>query len=88
MENKTTKEIKTKAARRVPPGDNWNCVFKGANETIDFSNLTDCLEYIYQKTGNTQFFMDAKEGSVYIIDTEEEIIEVETVKRYSLYGEE
>jgi len=81
-------EIKIKAARRVPPGDNWKCIFNDANDTIEFSNLTDCLEYIHQKTGKTQFYMDAREGFVYIVDTEEKIIEPEPTKIWSLYGEE
>ena len=46
------------------------------------------LEYVYQKQGNSQFFMDAREGFVYVIDTEEKIIEPEPTKTWSLYGEE
>jgi len=46
------------------------------------------LEYIHQKTGKTQFYMDAREGFVYIVDTEEKIIEPEPTKIWSLYGEE
>jgi hypothetical protein len=32
--------------------------------------------------------MDAKEGFVYVVDTEEVVIEPEPEKRWSLYGEE
>jgi hypothetical protein len=32
--------------------------------------------------------MDAKEGFVYVVDTEEVVIEAEPEKRWSLYGEE
>jgi hypothetical protein len=32
--------------------------------------------------------MDAREGFVYVIDTEEKIIEPEPTKTWSLYGEE
>ena len=46
------------------------------------------MEYVYQKQGNSQFFMDAREGFVYVIDTEEKIIEPEPTKTWSLYGEE
>jgi hypothetical protein len=51
-------------------------------------SLTDVLEYIYQDTGKTQFYMDAREGFVYVVDTEEIVIEPEPTKRWSLYGEE
>jgi hypothetical protein len=49
--------------------------------------LTDVLEYIYQKNGNTQFYMDAREGFTYVINKEEKVIEPEPEKTYSLYGE-
>lgn len=77
-------EVKTKVAKRVPPGDRWSPL---DNETLILESLTDVLEYIYQKFGNTQFFMDAREGYVYIVDTEEIVIEPEPEKKYSLYGE-
>ena len=76
------KELK---ATRVPPGDRWMPL---DNETLVLDSLTDVLEYIYQKYGNTQFFMDAREGYTYIIEVEEEIIQPEPEKKWSLYGEE
>lgn len=78
-------EIKTTVAKRVPPGDRWSPL---DNETLILESLTDVLEYIYQKFGNTQFYMDAREGYVYIVDTEEIVIEPEPEKKWSLYGEE
>lgn len=78
-------EIKTRVAKRVPPGDRWTPL---DNSTVLLESLTDVLEYIYQKQGNSQFFMDAREGFVYVIDTEEKIIEPEPTKTWSLYGEE
>jgi hypothetical protein len=78
-------EIKTKVARRMPPGDRWSPL---DNTTVLLESLTDVLEYVYQKQGNSQFFMDAREGFVYVIDTEEKIIEPEPTKTWSLYGEE
>ena len=78
-------EIKTRVAKRVPPGDRWSPL---DNSTILLESLTDVLEYVYQKQGNSQFFMDAREGCVYIIDTEDKIIEPEPTKTWSLYGEE
>lgn len=78
-------EIKTKVARRVPPGDRWSPL---SNTTVLLDSLTDCLEFIYQDTGKTQFYMDAREGYVYLVDTEEIIIEPEPEKKWSLYGED
>jgi len=78
-------EIKTKVAKRVPPGDRWSPL---DNTTVVLESLTDVLEYVYQKHGNSQFYMDAREGFVYIVDTEEKIIEPEPTKTWSLYGEE
>jgi hypothetical protein len=78
-------EIKTRVAKRVPPGDRWSPL---DNSTVLLESITDVLEYVYQKQGNSQFFMDAREGFVYVIDTEEKIIEPEPTKTWSLYGEE
>lgn len=78
-------EIKTRVAKRVPPGDRWSPL---DNTTVVLESLTDVLEYVYQKQGNSQFFMDAREGYVYVIDTEEKVIEPEPTKTWSLYGEE
>jgi len=78
-------EIKVKVAKRVPPGDRLSPL---DNETVILDSLTDVLEYVYQKQGVTQFFMDAKEGFTYIIQQEEKVIEPEPTKTWSLYGEE
>tara|TARA_B100002019_G_C20849171_1_gene393784 strand:- start:157 stop:423 length:267 start_codon:yes stop_codon:yes gene_type:complete len=78
-------EVKTKVAKRVPPGDRWAPL---SNTTVTLDSLTDVLEFIYQDTGKTQFYMDAREGYVYIVDKEEIVIEPEPEKRWSLYGEE
>ena len=57
-------EIKVKVAKRVPPGDRWSPL---DNETVILDSLTDVLEYVYQKKGITQFYMDAREGYTYVI---------------------
>jgi len=82
------KETKTEAARRVPPGDRWSCVFDGADSSIIFESLTDTLQYIFQETSSTKFFMNSKEGFVYIINTKEEVVKPVPKKTYSLYGED
>ena len=78
-------EVKTKIAKRVPPGDRWQPL---DNPQVTLQSLTEVLEYVYQKTGNTQFYMDAREGFTYSIDTEERVIQPEPEKKWSLYGEE
>jgi hypothetical protein len=79
-----TEEVKVKVAKRVPPGDRWSPL---DNTSVVLDSLTDVLEYIYQKNGNTQFYMDAREGFTYVIQKEEKVIEPEPQKTYSLYGE-
>ena len=79
-----TEEVKVKVDKRVPPGDRWSPL---DNTSVVLDSLTDVLEYIYQKNGNTQFYMDAREGFTYVINKEEKVIEPEPEKTYSLYGE-
>jgi hypothetical protein len=79
-----TEEVKVKVAKRVPPGDRWSPL---DNDSVVLDSLTDVLEYIYQKNGSTQFYMDAREGFTYVIQQEEKVIEPEPQKTYSLYGE-
>jgi len=79
-----TEEVKVKVAKRVPPGDRWTPL---DNSSLVLDSLTDVLEYIYQKNGNTQFYMDAREVFTYVIKQEEKVIEPEPQKSYSLYGE-
>ena len=38
-------EVKTKVAKRVPPGDRWAPL---SNTTVILDSLTDVLEFIYQ----------------------------------------
>lgn len=78
-------EVKTKIAKRVPPGDRWSPV---ENSQLILESLTEVLEYVYQKKGKTQFYMDAREGYVYVVDTEEVIVQPEPDKKWSLYGED
>lgn len=80
-------EVKIKVAQRRPPGDRWSPL---SNSTVVLESLTEVLEYVYQEKGNTQFYMDAREGFVYVVETEE--VEVAPPpppepKKYSLYGE-
>ena len=76
-------QIKEVVLRRVPPGDRWSPV---DNPSIVLESLTDGLEYYFQKKGQTDFFLSAKEGVVEVIHEKE--VEVEkSITKYSLYGE-
>ena len=80
---KELKEQKELVLKRVPPGDRW--VFANGKNSAVYPSLTDALEAWYQFRGDTQFYMDARKGTVEIIKQEE--IEKPT-KKFSLYGEE
>jgi hypothetical protein len=81
-------ETKTEISRevvfnRVPPGDKWQPVTSPG--TI-LPSLTEALEYHFQKTGETEFFLSARNGTVEVMKVNE--VEVEKpVQKYSLYGE-
>jgi hypothetical protein len=76
------KEQRTLVLKRVPPGDRW--VFVDGTNQSTYPSLTDALEAWYQSNGDTQFYMDARKGTIEIIKTEE--VE-KPVTKYSLYGE-
>jgi len=77
------KEEKVLVLKRVPPGDRW--VFVDGSTKSIYPSLTDGLEAWFQSNGDTQFYIDARKGTVEIVNTKE--IEVPT-KRFSLYGED
>ena len=77
------KEQKVQILKRVPPGDRW--VFANGKNSAVYPSLTDALESWYQTNGDTQFYMDARRGTVEIIKQEE--VE-KPVKTFSLYGED
>ena len=71
------------ALKRVPPGDRW--VFADGSQKNIYPSLTDALEGWYQTNGDTNFYIEARNGTVEIIRQEE--VE-KPVKRFSLYGED
>ena len=78
------KEQKELVLKRYPPGDRW--VFANANiNSSVYSSLTEALEAWYQYKGDTNFYIEARKGTVEIIKQEE--VEV-PVKKFSLYGED
>jgi len=80
------KEQRILALKRVPPGDRW--VFADDSiaqvKSVVYPSLTDALEQYYQTNGETQFYIDARKGTVEVVKTEE--VE-KPVTKYSLYGE-
>ena len=81
---KELKEQKELVLKRVPPGDRW--VFANATaSSMVYPSLTDALEAWYQNFGDTNFYIEARKGTVEIIKQEE--VE-KPVKRFSLYGED
>jgi hypothetical protein len=77
------KEQKELILKRVPPGDRW--VFADGSQKDIYPSLTDALEAWYQTNGDTNFYIEARNGTVEIIRQEE--VE-KPVKRFSLYGED
>lgn len=84
---KELKEQKELVLKRVPPGDKW--IFANAQpDDIQggiHPSLTDALEAWYQYAGDTNFYIEARNGTVEIIKEQE--VE-KPVKRFSLYGED
>jgi hypothetical protein len=77
------KEEKELVLKRVPPGDRW--VFADGSQKNIYPSLTDALEGWYQENGDTNFYIEARNGTVEIIKEQE--VE-KPVKRFSLYGED
>jgi hypothetical protein len=80
---KELKEQKELVLKRVPPGDRW--AFANGKNSAVYPSLTDALEGWYQINGDTNFYIEARKGTVEIIKQEE--VEI-PVKRFSLYGED
>jgi hypothetical protein len=81
------KEQKELVLKRVPPGDRW--IFAkaqpGGIQGDVHQSLTDALEAWFQYTGETNFYIDARKGTVEVVKQEEIAV---PVKRFSLYGED
>ena len=80
------KDIKLKLVlKRFPPGDRWTP--EDSDQPV-FSNLTEGIEWVFQKTQARDYLIKAAEGKVFIY-TEDEIAEPEPepIKTFNLYGE-
>ena len=72
---------------RVPPGDNWeykNQTVEGTKSTT-YNSLTDALNAVFESTGITDFYVEARKGTVSIQSKEGEL----TVKSksFNIYGD-
>jgi hypothetical protein len=77
-------QLKEVVLKRQAPGDRWLPV-KSNSPLLE--SLTDALEWMYQETGRTEYFISARRGVVEIVDERE--VEVEKpIKRYSIYDED
>ena len=77
------KEQRELVLKRVPPGDRW--AFADGRNSAVYPSLTDALEGWYQINGDTNFYIEARKGTVEIIKQQE--VE-KPLKRFSLYGED
>ena len=77
------KQEKELVLKRVPPGDRW--VFANGSQKNIYPSLTDALEAWFQYSGDTNFYIEARKGTVEIIKQQE--VE-KPVKKFSLYGED
>jgi len=78
-----TETIQNVVLKRLAPGDRW--VFANSKNSAVYSSLTDALEGYYQINGDTQYYIDAREGTVSVFGVREY---EEPIKTFSLYGED
>lgn len=83
--NTEIKEHKVLILKRVPPGDRWMFAASPAVGKVIYPSLTDALEAWYQQNGDTNFYIEARSGTVEIVKQEE--VE-KPITKYSLYGED
>lgn len=77
---------KTPVLERVPPGDRWTSIVYDMDGVDIFESLTDALEWHFQQSGQTEYFISAREGIVFVTE-EKEIVVPKKITKYSLYGE-
>lgn len=77
-------QLREVVMKRRPPGDRW---VSANDDSPLLESLTDALEWMYQQTGRTEYFISARRGVVEIVEERE--VEVEKpIKRYSIYDED
>ena len=80
---KIRKEEKQLVLKRVPPGDRWSPV--DGDTKLILPNLTEGLEYIYQRDNHRDFHLAALDGKVYAVEEIE--VAPPPPKTFNLYGE-
>lgn len=76
-------ERREEILKRLPPGDRW-VEINGDQQRV-YPTLTAGLEYIFQKTKCKQYFFDAGEGKVYMIQQEKD--PEPEIPTFSIYGD-
>ena len=83
MDEPIKKEEKQLVLQRVPPGDRWS---PSTGDTgMVLPNLTEGLEYIFQRDGQRDFHLAALDGKVYAVNEIE--VAAPPPKKFNLYGE-
>jgi hypothetical protein len=73
-------------ANRHPPGDSW--ILVGDASKVVYPSLTDTLEAWFSKNQEqAEFRLSPLSSKLYVIRSEEKIIEPEPIKRYNIYGD-
>jgi hypothetical protein len=85
MSDTKTVEQNELIAVRVPPGDKWRLVEDEKN--VVHPSLMDVLEaYFIQTQFSGEFRFSPREGKLYAIRLQEQIV-VPVTKKYNLYGD-
>ena len=73
-------------AARVPPGDKWRLLDDEKN--IIHPSFMDALEAFFSVTQFTgDFRFSPREGKIYMIKQQEEIVVPKPPKKYNIYGD-
>ena len=79
-------EKKEVVLTRVPPGDRW--AQPGYEGDKIYESLTDALNGIYDKTGCTNYYIEARAGTVWMVISEEvPVAPPPPPKKFSIYGD-
>ncbi len=79
--------IKYEVLIRIPPGDRWIPLTQDSSDREPTpQSMIEALNSVYNRTGQQQFFVDARAGVIYAVK-EAPTPEPPKPSTYSLYGE-
>lgn len=78
--------------KRNPPGDRWMYTYDDNEPKYNagevFPTLTSALEDFYQKTGHTEYYINAAAGMVFAVDEVQQVTPpTPVVPKFSIYGD-